>query len=394
MKDKMKDKTKDNTKDKFNKKPRLVIASDTFLPRRDGISISLGEIITRMAKEFSITVLAPNLGHIEKKFPSVRILQQPLWLKITDFTISLPKLKMMKTEIQNCDIVFVHSFGPIGYFAVKYGKKYNKKIVSYIHSIDYELWPKNISMPAIPEKFMVKIIKRFLSKICNKNDLLLVPNMEVQEILRKLKVNTKIIIIPLGINTEKFYPPEDRNAIREKLKLDKNAFIIGYVGRLAAEKDLDTIITAFKQIEEKFPLARLVFVGEGLSKYKKLEDPKIIVTGQVDNVAEYLRAFDCFVLASLTETTSLATLEAMATGLPVICTPVGSIKKYIINGYNGLLFPKKNHYLLAKKFELLLNYEKLRTHLSENARKTVLQKYNWNETSNEIIEVLKKLIIS
>ncbi len=80
---------------------------------------------------------------------------------------------------------------------------------------------------------------------------------------------------------------------------------------------------------------------------------------------------DCYVLPSLTETTSLSTLEAMSCGLAVFATRVGYIKNYIKEGENGYLFPKKNAYLLSKKLELVAKDEKLRARLGKKARETV-----------------------
>ena len=79
-------------------------------------------------------------------------------------------------------------------------------------------------------------------------------------------------------------------------------------------------------------------VGDGTKKqvkeFKKIKNCK--VTGFVPDVHEYLKAMDIFVMPSLTETTSLATLEAMACGLPVIATKVGYIKNYLVRNHNGL----------------------------------------------------------
>ena len=81
----------------------------------------------------------------------------------------------------------------------------------------------------------------------------------------------------------------------------------------------------------------------------------------------------------------------MAVGLPVISTKVGYVKTYIKSGFNGLFFPKKNSYVLKQKIEVLLNNKKLRDKLGVNARKTILKKFKWSKTVQEIDNILSKI---
>jgi len=118
---------------------------------------------------------------------------------------------------------------------------------------------------------------------------------------------------------------------------------------------------------------------------EKLKDtPGLKITGFVDNVVPYLQAMDIFVMPSLTETTSLSTIEAMSCGLPVIATRVGDIKNYIIPKKNGLFMGKSNHYILKKKLERLLDDKYLRSTLGHNARETVVRKFSWRDTISNI----------
>ena len=98
---------------------------------------------------------------------------------------------------------------------------------------------------------------------------------------------------------------------------------------------------------------------------------------------------DVYVLPSLTETTSLSTLEAMACGCAVIATPVGYVKEYIKEKYNGMLFPFKNSLVLSLKLGILLENEKLREKLAVNGRKTVERLFKWEKTAQNIKKILR-----
>jgi glycosyltransferase involved in cell wall biosynthesis len=125
-----------------------------------------------------------------------------------------------------------------------------------------------------------------------------------------------------------------------------------------------------------------------------MKQKNMILAGSKDNVVPYLQAMDIYVLPSLTETTSISTLEAMSCGLPVVVTPVGFIRRYIKEGKNGVFFPKRNSGILARKLNGLIKSESLRQKLGSNARKTVIQKFNWDRTVKGIESALNKALKS
>jgi L-malate glycosyltransferase len=102
---------------------------------------------------------------------------------------------------------------------------------------------------------------------------------------------------------------------------------------------------------------------------------------------------DIFVMPSLTETTSLATLEAMSCGLPVIATKVGFIKNYLVKDHNGLFFPRNKSTVLALKLQKLIDNKELREKLGKNARKTIAYSFSWERSINKIKRILLKHIV-
>ena len=111
------------------------------------------------------------------------------------------------------------------------------------------------------------------------------------------------------------------------------------------------------------------------------------MTGFVENVVPYLQATDIFVNPSITETTSLATLEAMKCGIPAITRKVGAPGEYIKNGYNGYHF--NNITDLKEKLTRLIENKKLRQQLGQNAQ-TTANKYNWEKTTQNLIRIFEK----
>ena len=135
----------------------------------------------------------------------------------------------------------------------------------------------------------------------------------------------------------------------------------------------------------------LLIVGDGPDMHKKpLASPHTRITGFVQNVVPFLQAMDVFVLPSLTETSSLSTMEAMATGIPVIVTPVGHVRGYVENSFNGLLFQKGDVEMLVTHMERLYRDARLRKQLADCGRRTIITKYTREKMIRSIIALLKK----
>ena len=367
-------------------KQKLLIATDSFLPRWDGITRFLTEIIPRLQNTYDITILAPDFQGKSPKL-NVKVIRFPLTkLTFGDITFSKPKLKQLKDEIKNADLVWTQTIGPIGIPSIYFAKKYKKPSIAYIHSIDWELTSKAVRRFKNSTKFVTKKLAKYLY---NKTDLLLVPSLEVANLFKKLKIKPYKTIIHLGTDTNKF-KPANKDTAKAKLGISKETTVIGYCGRIGREKDLKTLYKAFAKLQEKYYNLLLLLVGGGVKEQTEFfkEKKGVKLTGSINNVIPYLQAMDIYVLPSLTETTSLSTMEAMSVGLPVVTTKVGLVKEYIKPGENGLFFVKKHSYSLRVKLEKILNNKTLEKKLGDNARKTIIHHYSWKKTVEEIEKAL------
>lgn len=372
-------------------KKKLLIATDSFLPRWDGVARFLKEIIPKISDDFEITILAPEYEGERPEIENVEIIRWPLYkFQVADIYPARLRFKSLKDVVKRADIIWSQTIGPIGSNAIFYGKKFNKTIIAYIHSLEWELVSESIAKNFFTRKFIRFFIKRVAKHLYNKCDLLIVPSREIAKTLGWIGINTPKVVVYLGVDVHKFRPAEDKIKVRKELNLDLNKKIIGFTGRIGREKDLITLYRAFVSVSKKRNDIMLLIIGEGVAELERMLKQKenIIVTGAVDNVIPYLQAMDIYVLPSLTETSSLSTMEAMACGLVVVSTRVGFVKHYIKNKENGLFFPMKNSFVLGLKLEHLLNNERIRNRLGENARKTIAERFTWDKTVEKIKRVL------
>ncbi|HJX05126.1 MAG TPA: glycosyltransferase family 4 protein [Candidatus Nanoarchaeia archaeon] len=389
------DDSKKGAEKKSGGKKLLLIATDNFLPRWDGIARFLSEIIPRLKDKYHITVIAPDFGRSDfDDDGEVRLIKIPVTkIRVGDFNAAKLDYRRIKREVKRADIVFSQTIGPIGYLAIRAARKNRKKIVSFMHSIEWELVAKAAGLSFL-KKYLYIITKAIAKKIYNKSDLLIVPAENIAEMLSWQKVKTMKKVVHLGVDTKKFIPPTDKLEAKKKLGIEPGVFVIGHHGRLGREKDLMTLLRAFIIVKKSHPNVMLIIVGEGVESIKKklASVPGVMLPGSTNNVVPYLQAMNVYCLPSLTETTSLGTLEAMACGVPVIATKVGFVKDYIKFGVNGLFFKERNSYDLARKIEFLMKHNDLRKKIGLEARRTVEREFTWDKTAKEIEETIDEMM--
>lgn len=383
------------TDELLDRKKKLVIATDNFLPRWDGIARFLSEMIPRLHKHYDITVIAPDLGTYED--PHIKLVKIPLMkiFKVGDFSIPQFKRRTIARVIKDADLVFSQTLGPIGVTAIDVAKRYKKPTAAFIHSIEWELVPRAMGGMLL-KKYSQMLAKRVAKKMYNNCDLLIMPSQGISELFLWNNIRTKSAIVNLGVDVKKFQPVDDEQklALRGQLGFSVNDLIIGYHGRIGREKDLITLLRAFTRLQLSNHNIKLLIVGDGVESVKKQLSARqgVILVGAKNNPVPYLQVMDIYCMPSLTETTCLSVLEAMSCQLAVVSTEVGFIKSYIKNGYNGLFFEKQNQYPLAKNIQRLITDEQFRKTLGVNARKTVVEQFSWDKTGKGIEDALNGLL--
>ncbi|MEN6552456.1 MAG: glycosyltransferase family 4 protein [Methanobacterium sp.] len=238
----------------------------------------------------------------------------------------------------------------------------------------------------IPDKFT-----KLISKIVLKNaNFVIALTQDMKEAMMKI-YQRDIIVIPNGIDMERFKEISIRTSHNDKVKT------ILFVGTLRPVKGVIYLIEAMKIVKNEYHGAKLLIVGDGtegdklraIVKELDLED-SVSFAGQRSNneIPKYMAESDIFVLPSLSEGFPNVILEAMAVGLPVISSKVGGIPNIIQEGINGLLVEPMNSKDIANKILILLNNEDLRKKISIN-NKIYVQKYSLDT----IVEKLEKIYI-
>lgn len=369
---------------------RMLITTDCFLPRWDGISRFLSEILPSLSQEYDVTVLAPDFGRHPQNFDA-KVIKFPTYgWKVGDISIARPDTSKIAKLVKESDIVFNQTLGPIGIHAVRRAIRHKVPVIAYIHSIDWDLFSNSIKHCKGIVRWGTMAYQR---RIYNRCRLLLVSSSEVARTFENAGITTPKKVVRLGVNITRFCPPQSKEKAKRDIGLNPRHVIIGFSGRVGREKDVPTLKRAFEMVRKDHPNTRLLIVGSGVpEEERKIAGDDVVMPGMAEDVVPYLQAMDIFALPSLTETSSLATMEAMACGVPVISTPVGSVREYVEPGISGFFFPKRNSKTLAHRLSILIGDPSLRSRMGKAARQTAIKRFRWFETTREIKKTVAEVM--
>jgi 1,2-diacylglycerol 3-alpha-glucosyltransferase len=275
----------------------------------------------------------------------------------------LPSLKM--------DVIHSHHPVLLGRTAAHKAEKLNLPLVFTFHT-RYREYSHYISLN---QKFIKGQIDNWLCEYLSKVHYIITPSESMRQILsEKYGFSEQVTTIPTGIDYASY---ENKDRESQKLKFDwKEDIILISVGRLALEKNWKTLLTAAAEVMHKHPNVRLVILGEG-SEHKGLRKQalalgiaeRVELPGSIgpEDVPDYLAAADIFCFASVTETQGLATLEAMAAGLPVAAVEASGTSDSVEDGKQGFLTPNDSAALAQAIEKLVVNCD-LRNRMGTAAR--------------------------
>jgi glycosyltransferase involved in cell wall biosynthesis len=206
-----------------------------------------------------------------------------------------------------------------------------------------------------------------------------------------------VVSIPTGTDLSRYHPG-DKTQARAKLGLPADKKLIGMVATLRSWKGHRFMVDAL--LERKLDGAVLVLVGDGPQEpmlRKQVEErglkDRVIFAGRREDVQDWLRAFDVFVLPSTgNEGIPQALMQAMATGLPVVTTPVGAIPELVVHNESGFIVQPENPASLAEGIAAVLSDPALAKRLGDAGRAIVERKHTKAAMLDAMEEVFRKAL--
>lgn len=208
---------------------------------------------------------------------------------------------------------------------------------------------------------------------------------------------SKIIVIPNGLEIEKYSIPIDAHAKKRELGIPQDKIVIGCVAKLRQQKGHKYLMSAFAEVFKNNQNIFLLLAGDGDERKnieKQIKDFNIqnsaLLLGNRNDIPELLQVIDIFVLPTLFEGMSNALMEAMAAGKPIIATDIPENKELIINNISGILASAKNPKSIADSIRELIVNKTQAQNIASRAKKEALERFSLENITQKMILFLNR----
>jgi len=286
------------------------------------------------------------------------------------------------------DILHAHYVSHYGMYAALTGFK---PLVVSVWGSDVLVDPKRSMMKSYVVRYVLK-----------KADLITVDSVSSFRMVVGFGADEgKVKLIIHGADLKMFHPVEDREEFKKDLGVPQSYHIVISTRSLESIYDIDTLIKAVPHILDDCPNTYFLIIGDGTQR-RKLEEltHKLGVTENVRfvgllpnyEIPKFLGISDVYVSTSLSDTTSVSLLEAMACELPVVVTDLEGNREWIKNGRNGFLFPQGHFKALAEKVIYLVKNEDTRRKFGIIGRRIVEKEAGYDKEMGKMEKLYKDLI--
>lgn len=327
-----------------NLAPRVLMLSDVYFPRVNGVSTSIQTFRKDLADLDCPTLLvAPQYpGAAEDDPGTFRVRARAVPFDPEDRIMSLRELERTCLTLSGrFDLVHIQTPFLAHRVGLRVARRLGLPTVETYHTY-FETYFHHY-LPLLPESLSSRLARSVSRVQCNAVDAVVAPSSEMAEALRRYGIRTAIEVIPTGLDLDRF-SRGDGHRFRAAHGIASDRPVMLTVGRVAFEKNLDFLIDVLERTRQSVPDVLLVIAGEGPAEgslkrqveRRRLGD-NVRFVGYLDRNKELLdcyRSADVFVFASRTETQGLVLLEAMAVGTPVVSTAVMGTKT-VLNGAPG-----------------------------------------------------------
>ena len=190
---------------------------------------------------------------------------------------------------------------------------------------------------------------------------------------------SRVVVIRNGVDLSEFFPGAGGRALRERLGIAPDAFVVGYAGQVVKVKGLDVLIQAFSRLRSERADAILLLVGRGPDEaaLRAMAGEGVRFLPFTDSMPAFYTALDVFALpTSRQEGLSRSLIEAMACGVPAVATPLGGNAETLVDGETGCFTPAQDAAALHQRLRDLAFAPEQRRHMAAAARERAVKLFD------------------
>jgi glycosyltransferase involved in cell wall biosynthesis len=321
---------------------RLAVVTETYPPEVNGVAMSMARVVDGLnRRNHDVQLIRPRqparMDAAGGGVPAIdEVLTKGLPVPLyPNLRMGVPsKRALVKLwSLKRPDVVHIATEGPLGWSALQAAQHLALPVTSDYRT-NFHAYGKHYRLGLLSKPIM-----GYLRKFHNRCDATMVPTEAMRALLAERGFE-RLMVVGRGVDTQRFDPTRRSDAMRASWGAGPDDLVMGYVGRLAPEKNLGVVMSAYEAVKIAQPRARLVFIGDGPMRAElaaRVPDAVFAGSRSGDDLAAHYAGLDLFLFASLTETFGNVTTEAMASGCAVVAFESAAAGELIRSGVNGWL---------------------------------------------------------
>ncbi|NCT66296.1 MAG: glycosyltransferase family 1 protein [Rhodanobacteraceae bacterium] len=322
---------------------RIAIVTETWPPEINGVALTVQALARGLADlGHTVELVRPYQdGHetdAEHGGHPQLVLRGAALPRYPQLRFGLPARQRLLRHwrAQRPDALYIATEGPLGLSALGAARRLGIPACTGFHT-RFDEFARHYGLG-----WLAPVAFAYLRRFHNRALATLVPTTELADFLGAHGFRS-VHLLRRGVDTGLFHPARRDQALRAEWGLAPDDCAVIHVGRLAAEKNLELAARAFHAIRARLPRARFVVVGDGPARPElAARHPEIVFAGvrRGEDLARHYASGDLFLFPSLTETFGNVTLEALASGVPVVAWDYGAAREHIRGAAAGAAVPR------------------------------------------------------
>ena len=313
---------------------QIAIVTETWPPEINGVALTVQSLARGLhRKGHCVELIRPSqpvdqevLAHSE--FPEILVKSAAL-PRYPGLRFGLPSQSRLLRHWKSNrpQAIYIATEGPLGHGALAAARRLGIPACTGFHT-RFDDFIAHYGFP-----WLTPLVFAGMRRFHNRAQATLVPTQELATYLGRRKFSN-VRLLRRAVDTDLFHPRHRCNSLRNAWGIGADDIAVVHVGRLAAEKNLDLAVRAFRMIQREHPSARFIIVGDGPERERMASaNPDILFAGMRhgEDLSRHFASGDLFLFPSTTETFGNVTLEAMASGLPVIAFDYGAAHEHILD---------------------------------------------------------------
>jgi glycosyltransferase involved in cell wall biosynthesis len=321
---------------------RIGIVSETYSPEINGVALTVAGLAHGLAEAgHAVQLIRPRqradaveaVAEHGIETTLVRGMRLPRYPGLQFGFPATRRLRALWSR-QRPDAIYVATEGPLGWSALRAARALDIPASTGFHT-RFDDFARHYGLGAL-----TSLVFGYLRRFHRLAAATFVPTVELADFLAGRGFGN-VVRLPRAVDTKLFCPSRRDVALRAQWGVSSKGLAVIYVGRIAAEKNLQLAVRSFRAIQQLVPNARYVWVGDGPARPElAAQNPDFIFCGvqRGEELARHYASADLFVFPSLTETFGNVTLEALASGVPTVAFDYGAAREHL-TGACGRLVP-------------------------------------------------------